>query len=129
MELSKKEIEAGIEAVIINERQRSTQQNKSFYKWIEEVASECEAQGVDRKTMVEDLSDASIPITGKFIKEVIWFHYMVAMYGKESTTQLTTKEMTEVEKSVTLHLQEHYGLQTKWPSQEEQEFESFYNNQ
>ena len=111
------------------EKQRSTQQNKSFYKWIEEVASECEAQGVDRKTMVEDLSDASIPITGKFIKEVIWFHYMVAMYGKESTAQLTTKEMTEVEKVVTLHLQENYGLQTKWPSQEEQEFPSFYNNQ
>ena len=80
------------------EKQRSSQQNKSFYAWIEEVASECEAQGVDRKTMVEDLSDASIPITGKFIKEVIWFHYMVAMYGKESTAQLTTKEMTEVEK-------------------------------
>jgi len=126
MELSKKEIEAGIEAVIINERQRSTQQNKSFYKWIEEVASECEAQGVDRKTMVGDLGDASIPITGKFIKEVIWFHYMVSMFGKESTTQLTTKEMTEVEKSVTLHLQEHYGLQTKWPSQDDQSFLETY---
>ena len=126
MELSKKETEPGIEAVIINERQRSTQQNKSFYKWIEEVASECEAQGVDRKTMVEDLSDASIPITGKFIKEVIWFHYMVAMYGKESTAKLTTKEMTEVEKAVTLHLQENYGLQTKWPSQEEQSFLETY---
>jgi len=108
------------------EKQRSTQQNKSFYKWIEEVASECEAQGVDRKTMVEDLSDASIPITGKFIKEVIWFHYMVAMYGKESTAQLTTKEMAEVEKVVTLHLQENYGLQTKWPSQEEQSFLETY---
>ena len=126
MELSKQQIEAGIEAVIINERERSTQQNKSFYKWIEEVASECEAQGVDRKTMVEDLGDANIPITGKFIKEVIWFHYMVAMYGKESTAQLTTKEMTEVEKVVTLHLQENYGLQTKWPSQDDQSFLETY---
>ena len=111
------------------EKQRSTAQNKSLYKWFEEVSAECEAQGVDRKTMVDDLSDASIPITGKFIKEVIWFHYMVAMYGKESTAQLTTKEMTEVEKVVTLHLQENYGLQTTWPSREEQEFKSFYNNQ
>jgi len=108
------------------EKQRSSQQNKSFYAWIEEVANECEAQGVDRKTMVEDLSDASIPITGKFIKEVIWFHYMVAMYGKESTAQLTTKEMTEVEKVVTLHLQEHYGLQTTWPSQDDQNFLETY---
>jgi len=108
------------------EKQRSTAQNKSLYKWFEEVSAECEAQGVDRKTMVEDLSDASIPITGKFIKEVIWFHYMVAMYGKESTAQLTTKEMTEVEKVVTLHLQENYGLQTKWPSQEEQSFLETY---
>ena len=111
------------------EKQRSTQQNKSLYKWFEEVSAECEAQGVDRKTMVEDLSDARIPITGKFIKEVIWFHYMVAMYGKESTAQLTTKEMTEVEKVVTLHLQENYGLQTKWPSQEEQEFNKHYNSE
>ena len=108
------------------EKQRSTAQNKSLYKWFEEVSAECEAQGVDRKTMVEDLSDASIPITGKFIKEVIWFHYMVAMYGKESTAQLTTKEMTEVERSVTLHLQEHYELQTKWPSQDDQSFLGTY---
>ena len=111
------------------EKQRSSAQNKSLYKWFEEVSAECEQQGVDRKTMVEDLSDASIPITGKFIKEVIWFHYMVAMYGKESTAQLTTKEMTEVEKVVTLHLQENYGLQTKWPSQEEQEFNKHYNSE
>jgi len=126
MELSKKEIEAGIKAVMINERQRSSQQNKSGHKFWHDVANELEAQGITRKTIVEDLSDTGVPITEDFIKHVVWFHFMVGMYGKTSTADLTTKEWTEVEKNFTLFLKDNYGLQTEYPSQDDQSFLETY---
>ena len=98
--------------------QRSNLQNRSMYKWFLDVARELEAQGITRTTIVNDLGDAKIPITDKFVKEAIWAHYMLSMYGHESTTKLTTLELTEVEKATTLHLVEHYGLQTEWPCEE-----------
>ena len=126
MELSKQEIEAGIKAVMINERQRSSAQNKSGHKFWHDVANELEAQGITRKTIVEDLSDTGVPITEDFIKHVVWFHFMVGMYGKTSTADLTTKEWTEVEKNFTLFLKDNYGLQTEYPSQDDQSFLETY---
>lgn len=108
------------------EKQRTIQQNKSGHKYWDDVANELEAQGITRKTMVEDLSEAGVPITADFIKHVVWFHFMVGMYGKTHTPELTTKEWTEVEKVFTLHLQEHYGLQTEYPSEEKRSFNEFY---
>ena len=125
MELSKKEIEVGIEAVMINER-RSLQQNKSGHKYWSDVASELEAQGITRRTIVQDLADTGVPITEDFIKHVVWFHFMVGMYGKTSTADLTTKEWSEVEKNFTLFLKENYGLQTEYPSQDNQSFLETY---
>ena len=104
--------------------QRSSSQNKSGHKYWDDVASELEAQGIGRKTIVEDLGDVNMPLTADFIKHVVWFHFMVSMYGKTSTSDLTTKEWTEVEKNFTLHLREAYGLQTDYPSIEAQMFNS-----
>lgn len=99
-----------------NMKQRTPQQNKSGHKYWSDVANELEAQGITRKTIVEDLGDAHLPLTEEFIKHVVWFHFMVGMYGKTSTADLTSREWTEVEKNFTLHLRENYGLQTDYPS-------------
>jgi hypothetical protein len=110
------------------ETKRSTQQNKSGHKYWSDVAQELEAQGITRKTIVQDLGDVGIPITEKFIKEVVWFHFMVSMFGKEHTADLTTKEWTEVEKNFTLFLKENYGLQTDYPSVESLYANDWYGN-
>jgi len=102
------------------EKQRSAAQNKSGHKYWDDVANELEAQGITRKTIVKDLSESGVPITADFVKHVIWFHFMVGMFGKTHTPELTTKEWTEVEKVFTLHLREYYGLQTDYPSIENQ---------
>ena len=106
--------------------QRSGQQNKSGHKYWYDVANELEAQGITRQTIVEDLGTAGIPLTEEFIKHVVWFHFMVGMYGKTSSAELTTTEWTEVEKNFTLHLKENYGLQTDYPCAEDQSFNETY---
>lgn len=106
---------------------RTSQQNKSGHKYFEEVANELEAQGITRQTIVEDLAETGIPITPDFIKHVVWFHYMVGMFGKQSTTELTTKEWTEVERAFTLFLKEQYGLQTDYPSMDSQNLADTYD--
>lgn len=107
--------------------QRTNPQNKSGHKYWQDCANELEAQGITRLTVVQDLSESGIPITADFIKHVVWFHFMVGMYGKTSTADLTTKEWTEVEKVFTLHLKENYGLQTNYPSIEAQMFNQLEN--
>lgn len=110
----------------LTEKQRSSAQNKSGHKYFTDAAAELEAQGVNRKTIVEDLGDWGAPITDMFLKYVVWHHFMVSMYGKESTTELTTKEWTEVEKNFTHFLKERYGLQTDYPSEESRQFNEWY---
>ena len=100
--------------------QRTPAQNRSGHRYWSDVANELEAQGITRLTIVEDLADTGVPLTEDFIKHVVWFHFMVGMYGKKSTADLTTKEWTEVEKNFTLFLKENYGLQTEYPSVENQ---------
>ena len=134
MELSKQQIEAGIKAVMINERQyymgnqRSLQQNNSGHKYWTDCANELEAQGITRKTIVQDLGDAEIPLTMEFLKEVVWGHFMVSMTGKQHTSDLTEPQWRMVEKSYTNHLVEKYKLQTDYPCEDRKNFEESFIN-
>ena len=109
-------------------QKRTNQQNKSGHKYWEDCSAELEAQGITRTTIIEDLAETGVPITADFLKHVVWFHFMVGMFGKTSTADLTTKEWTEVEKNFTLFLKENYGLQTEYPCQDDQNFEETYIN-
>jgi len=98
--------------------QRSNPQNNSLHQYCKEVADECINQGITRKTIVEDLGDAGIPVTMKFIKEVVWKHFMVGMFGHDSTTKLETYEVKQVEDRVAQHIAELYGMDIEWWSKE-----------
>jgi len=65
-------------------KKRSNSQNNSMHQYCKEIADDCINQGITRKTIVENLGDAEIPVTMKFIKEVMWKHYMISMF--ENTT-------------------------------------------
>lgn len=101
---------------MIEKKPRTLTQNASLHLWCTHVAQELEAQGIERHTLVEDLAEANIPITMDFVKHVLWYHFMKGMYGIDSTTQMTTDQVSMVERAVTRHLIENYGLQVDWPS-------------
>jgi len=74
-------------------------------------------QGIDQRTIVEDLEGYSAPVTPSFLKEV-FKTIMYTMYRKDSTTQLTTVEMKDCFDVFAKFLGETYGVSVEWPSQD-----------
>jgi dTDP-4-amino-4,6-dideoxygalactose transaminase len=109
------------------EKKRTLAQNGSMHQYFDDVAKELEAQGITRRTIVEDLGEAGIPVTEKYVKEVIWQHFMVGMYGTTKTSELTTAQLTEVEKVVTLHLIDKYEIDVEWWSSDNNNFNETYS--
>ena len=67
--------------------QRSTAQNKAIHKLFEDVSREMLNQGIERRTVIEDMGDTSCPIDAAFIKDV-WKAIMYTQTGKKSTISL-----------------------------------------
>jgi hypothetical protein len=100
----------------MNSKQRSLAQNRSLHKWCTELAQEANAHGVSYKAVVQDLS---VDWTMEAVKSII--HAIgKSMYGKTSTADYTTTEMTNVCREVDkIFLGQ--GIKINFPSFEEVE--------
>jgi len=99
------------------EKQRSTQANKSMHLLFSQVSKSLVEQGIDQRTVLTDLTGYDCPVTPTFLKEV-WRSIMFTMYRKTSTTQLTNKEMSECYDVFCKFIGENYGISADWPSVE-----------
>lgn len=99
------------------ENQRTLQQNKALHVLFTLLADELNTAGLDmRKTLKPGVD---IPWNGKTVKEFLWRPIQQAQLGKESTTELTTKEIDEVFETINRHLGEKFGLHVPFPSIDE----------
>lgn len=98
--------------------QRTNRQSRALHKLFDEIANEMLAQGIERKTVVEDLDTYSCPIDGAFMKEV-WRAIQFTQTGKHSTTELTTDEVNKVYETFNRFLSDNYGVHVPFPSIEE----------
>jgi hypothetical protein len=99
------------------EKQRTDSQNKALHLFFTQLAEELNSAGLDmRKTLKPEVD---IPWSGRTIKEYLWRPIMVAQTGKESTTELTTKEIDKVFDTINRHLGEKFGIHVSFPSNEE----------
>ena len=94
---------------------RTATQNKSIHKLFGEVANEMLDQGIERRTVIEDLEGYSCPIDAGFVKEV-WRAIMYTQTGLQSTTQLSTAQIDKVYDTFNLFLSETYGIHVPFPS-------------
>ena len=78
--------------------QRTEKQNSSLHLWFREVAWMLNEGGYSFTTFMERLVKAGIdtPFTEENVKEYYFKLLAKAMFQKESTTELTTGEMSEV---------------------------------
>lgn len=90
------------------ENQRTTQQNKSLHKLFEMLADELNNSGYDMRKVLKPEID--IPWTKQNIKEYLWRPVQEAMYGKKSTTELTTKDLDKVYEVLCRHLGSKLGI-------------------
>jgi hypothetical protein len=96
------------------EKQRTIKQNNSLHLMFSQLADELNFAGLDmRKTLKPDID---IPWSGETIKEYLWRPIMKAQINKDSTTELTTKEIDEIFDTINRHLGEKFGLTISFPS-------------
>ena len=92
---------------------RTQRQNRAMHKLFREISQQMNEQGLTLQQVLR--SDVETMMTPKLVKEVIWRPVQKAMYGKESTTQLTTEEVDKVFDVINKHLGKH-GIHVPFPS-------------
>ena len=92
---------------------RTQRQNRAMHKLFRELSQQMNEQGLTLQQVLR--SDVETMMTPKLVKEVIWRPVQKAMYGKESTTQLTTDEVDKVFDVINKHLGKH-GIHVPFPS-------------
>ena len=73
---------------------RTTQQNKALHKLFNDISNYCVETGIDQKALVDQLESYSVPTSPQAIKE-IWRTIQVTLTGKQSTKDLTRKEIDQ----------------------------------
>lgn len=99
------------------EKTRTTKQNKSIHKYCELLAESLNDSGLEFQ---KALPKVYIPWTMGSVKETIFKAIMLAQLGKKSTTELTTKEVSEVFEVINRHFSENHGLFVDFPSVDSQ---------
>ena len=98
-------------------KQRTAQQNKSLHLYFTYLAAGLNASGFDMKKTLKE--SVEIPWTPETVKEWLWRPIQQAQLGKESTTDLTTKDIDAVYDTLNRHLGQTTGLYVAFPSVDE----------
>lgn len=96
--------------------QRTIQQNKSIHKYFELLAEELNMAGLDMRIVLKP--SYQIWWTPESIKNNIWKPVQEAMYKKQSTTELTRKEVDKVYEQINYIIGEKWGVSVPFPSNE-----------
>jgi len=97
-------------------KKRTNSQNRALHLLMTQLASELNSHG---KTMMRVLSKtAEIEWTDYATKEYLLRPFIRAMYGKESTTELTTKELSDATDAMLNHVATTTGVALDFPSLE-----------
>jgi len=96
------------------DKKRTHQQNKALHLFFTMLAETLNNAGLDmRKTLKPEIE---IPWSSATIKEYLWRPIQVSQLHKESTTDLTTKEIDIVYNTIARHLSEKFGVIQDFPS-------------
>lgn len=102
--------------------ERTGQQNKALHLFCLHLAKALNDSGLDMKKTLRPEID--IPWCMYSVKDHLFKPIQKAMTDKESTTELTTVEMTDVYEVLNRHMSEKFGITVAWPSIETQYEES-----
>lgn len=96
--------------------QRTLKQNRSIHKLFTMLADELNEKGLDARLILKPTYQ--IWWTDEMIKRDLWKPLQKAMYGKESTTELTTAEVSKVYEQLAKIIGEKHGVDISFPSVE-----------
>lgn len=96
--------------------QRTLQQNKALWLFYQLLADELNAAGLDQRKVLKP--SVAIPWSKDSIHDMLWLPIQEAMYGTDSTTQLTSEQIDKVYDVLNRHLGETTGVHVPFPSEE-----------
>jgi hypothetical protein len=99
------------------EKKRTMRQNKALHLMFTMLADNLNEHGFDMKKTLKN--DVDIPWSGESVKEFLWRPVQKAQLQKQSTTELTTKEIDAVFDTLNRHLGSVTGITVMFPSVEE----------
>lgn len=95
-------------------RSRTLKQNSSIHLYFNHLAQELNDAGLTvERTLTKPLE---IPWNETLIKELMWKRILKAQLNKDSTTEMTTKEINMVFEVITKYLAENFGIVVELPS-------------
>jgi len=108
------ELPEGQYELVIRKPKRTPQQNKAMHLSFEWIAEALNEHGLYMNVFFKP--GAEIPWDGRNVKEKIWRRLQVAMYGKRSTTELTTTELNKIVEYLQAHIAKTHGIIINFPS-------------
>lgn len=98
----------------MTDKQRTLTQNAAMHVYFDLLAKELNTAGYDMKRTLKESVD--IPWNGATVKEYLWKPIQNAQVIKQSTTELTTKEIDLIYDTLNRHLAEKTGVYVPFPS-------------
>lgn len=113
-------VESGTHRISVRpiKKQRTIPQNKSLHLYASKMAKGMNQAGITQRELTGKFKEGfELPVTESMIKDV-FREVGKAMYQKESTADLSSKEICEVYKVVDQRFGEVTGVRHEWPSKE-----------
>lgn len=98
-------------------QKRTSQQNRSMHKYFQLVSDEAKNTGSTFSDFIRNRPKMEMPWTPQRVKEM-WKAAAMHMYGVDSTTKLTTKQIDQVYDVVNKVLGEELNIHIPFPSKD-----------
>lgn len=102
----------------MDKKQRTNKQNDSLHLYFRQLAEDLNDSGLDQRTVLKP--SVEIPWTEQAVKKQLWAPIQKAMIGEQSTTELNTKQVSEVYEVLNRHISTKWGVHTPFPSNEQE---------
>lgn len=96
--------------------QRTSKQNRALHSYLEHLADALDREGHTLQDVVACIRKAEIRPTKENMKEVVWKPMMKALYGLESTTELSTAQVDRVYEAVNAFVGREFHIHVSFPS-------------
>lgn len=100
--------------IVTKEEQITTKQMDSLHLWFRLLGNALNDAGWDMKKTLKE--EVEIPWTEQMVKSHIWKTVQRIMVEKESTKQLTTKDVNKIYEVVDRHISSKTGVHVEWPT-------------
>ena len=94
---------------------RTFLQNKAIHKYCSLLAEAFNNAGLDMLAVLK-VKKVSVSWTMLSVKDVLWRPIQIAMFDKESTTQLETNEVSQVYEQLARHLSTNLNVNQSFPN-------------